>query len=215
MLSCMNIKLFFLNKLYVPSNKMSFFIRKIEDYLTKETKQKGNPKNQKLIESIDEIRLAVLESFWRDDKQLIPKDDVSVECEVWLRIEEKFPKRPKEEDATVNINKQFEDFFKVCDKLNNIENKNLKKQSLIEYKKDQVISFPERTVVLIKANKNQLMELIKSSDQIAEFRRAKETARFWLEQENKDQSDWTKDLQNRLVVDKKSKVSVLPFGYGG
>ena len=36
------------------------------------------------------------------------------------------------------------------------------------------------------------------SDDIAEYRRAKETASFWLEIRNADQSEWADDLQNRV-----------------
>ena len=201
---------------YVPSNKVSFFLNKIEQYLNQNTKPtkkqlqedpnfQGNPKNKNLIESIESIRLAVLESFWQDDKELIPENDESVSCEVWLRTDKS--------SSANNFNERSKEFFNICDELNTSK-KSIQKENQIEYRKDQTLSFPERTVVLIKANKNQLVELIKSSDQIAEFRKAKETARFWLEQENKDQVEWVKDLQKRLDVDKESKVSVCLLDTG-
>ena len=209
---------------YVPSDKIPLFLKKIEQYLsesTKPTKKQlekdpnfiGNPKNKKLIESIDDIRLAVLESFWQDDNQLIPKNDESIGCEVWLRTDEKSSGKNLKQPE--NSNKESKRFFETCDKLNKIDKiQNEITTNPIEYKGDQTISFPERSVVLIKVNKNQLMELIKSSDQIAEFRRAKETARFWLDQKNKDQSDWVKNLQERLAVDKESKISVCVLDTG-
>ena len=189
---------------YIPYNKYEFFLKKIEQYLTKETSSKGKPKNKNLIESIEEIQLAVLESFWQDDKALIPKDNESVDCEVWLRINLQSMNGEKNDNLEQQINK----FFKICD----ILNKNNKNK--IKYKKEHIISFPERAVVLIKANKKHLISIIKNSDQIAEFRRAKETARFWLEQSNVDQTDWIKDLNKRLLVNKNSQISVCLLDTG-
>lgn len=198
--------------IYIPGGKTSFFLKKVEDYLKKETKTR-KPKNQKLIDSIEDIRLAVLDSFWQDDRNFIPKNNESTDCEIWLRINEQLPKGLNKENAMTSINKQSETFFKICDGLNNKEQSEVKTNK-IKYKKNQIISFPERTVVLITANKNQLMELIKSSDQIAEIRRVREIARFWLEQDNKEQVEWVKDLLNRMVMDKESKISVCLLDTG-
>lgn len=203
---------------YVPSNKVSFFLNKIEQYIEKNTKPtkkqlkedpnfQGNPRHKNLIESIESIRLAVLESFWQDEPELIPKNNKSVSCEVWLRTDK------SSSSSENNFNERGKKFFNICDELNT-RTKSIQKENQIEYREDQILSFPERTVVLIKANKNQLLELIKSSDQIAEFRKAKETARFWLEQKNKDQVEWVKDLQRRLDVDTESKVSVCLLDTG-
>ena len=206
---------------YIPKDKMSFFLKKIEQYLNENTsptnKQlkknpqlEGKPKNKDLIESIEEIHLATLESFWRDDRRLIPKDSKSVECEVWLKTDALKPSTHKE----LKSSKQIDNFFKVCNQLNEKSTKHQNKTNKIEYNKNQSICFPERAVVLIKANKNHLLEIIKSCDDIAEFRRAKETALFWLEQENKDQLEWVKDLQKRSQVDKESKVSICLLDTG-
>ena len=188
---------------YIPYDKASLFLNKINDYLKQNT-QSGKPKNKNLIESIEDMKLAVLESFW-NNKKFFPKENEIVNCEVWLRISE--DSKVKENK---NITEQIDQFFKTCDKLN----KYLFSQNKINYDKDQKIYFPERAVVCIQANKTQLMELIKNSDQIAEFRRIQKTARFWLEQENKDQTEWVKDLQKRLVIDQESKISVCLLDTG-
>ena len=185
---------------FVPYRKADIFLKKINQYLQEDTKT-GKPKNKNLIESIEEIQFAVLESFWQDKKALIPKNDESVECEVWLRIDSKSINRD-------NTLEQINKFFEVCDILND-NNKNK-----FKYEKEHIISFPERAVVLIKANKKHLINIIKNSDQIAEFRKAKETARFWLEQANIDQTDWVKDLNNRLLVNKNSQISVCLLDTG-
>lgn len=209
--------------IYVPKDKMSLFLKKIEHYLdknedTKPTEKqlekdpnfKGNPKNKKLVESIEEIRLATLESFWRDDPNLIPKGNESVECEVWLKTEV----LRYNAERNLQPNTEIDNFFKVYDQLNQQSTEHINKKSETKFNRDQSIQFPERAVVLIKASKNQLVELIKSCDDIAEFRRAKETARFFLDQENKEQIEWVKDLQKRLQLDEESKVSICLLDTG-
>ena len=190
---------------YIPYDKVSLFLKKINDYLKQNT-QSGKPKNKDLIESIEDMNLAVLESFW-NNKKFFPKENEVVNCEVWLRISEDSKAK---ENKSRDIEEQIDQFFKTCDKLN----KYSFSQNKINYDKDQKIYFPERAVVCIQANKKQLMELIKSSDQIAEFRRIQETARFWLEQENKEQTEWVKDLRKRLVIDQESEVSVCLLDTG-
>ena len=175
----------------IPYEKATYFLKKITDYLEEET-NKGNPRNKNLIESIEDIRLATLESFWLDNKKFMPQGSDSIGCEVWLRVDD----RTNEES---NIEKNF---FELCSKLG------------IRHFKEQKIKFPERLVVLIEANKKQLIDLIETSSHIAEFHKAKETARFWLEQQNKDQTDWVKDLKSRLSIDEESEVSICLLDTG-
>jgi len=68
---------------YVPDNKVSYFLKKANDYKESIGISK-NPKNNDLIRSIEDISLAVVESFWIGDVTSIPKSE-NVWCEVWLR----------------------------------------------------------------------------------------------------------------------------------
>ena len=63
----------------------------------------------------------------------------------------------------------------------------------------QLLRFPERLVRLIKANNSQLAELIEQCDFISEIRLAKETARFWLTENNSDQVEWLQNLIQRTT----------------
>ena len=76
------------------------------------------------------------------------------------------------------------------------------------------IRFPERTVKLILANKSQLERLTALSDDIAEYRRAKETAVFWVEMENQEQAQWVKDLLQRCKVESDPKVAICILDTG-
>lgn len=71
--------------IFVPENRRKDFERKIVDYAEKETKKKSVPKNKSLIESIDDLEVASVESLWRDDIELMPRPNGdAVWCEVWL-----------------------------------------------------------------------------------------------------------------------------------
>ncbi|CAK8720452.1 Peptidase S8 [Candidatus Electrothrix laxa] len=61
---------------------------------------------------------------------------------------------------------------------------------------------------------NQLEIITRLSDDIAEYRRAKETASFWLDQNNKEQAEWVETLLQRLEVDQDSAVSVCILDTG-
>ena len=173
---------------FVPKGLEFFFLTKISDYAKHDTAL-GNPKNGLLIESIDAIRLAVTESFWQSKADLYP-NETPVWCEAWLRVEKY--------NNHIGVVKEFE---AVCQILS------------IALKENQVLKFPERAVVLIQANRAQLSELIASADVIAEFRRAQETARFWMKLSPFEQSEWVDDLLQRMQVNP-SNVSICILDTG-
>lgn len=175
--------------LYVPSGKEKILLGKVDRY--RDTAGENRPKNRALIESVEALKAAVLESFWNDPPSLMPDENTRVDCEVWLRVDQD----PLKRDATV------EDFVTLCE------------QSNFEVSESR-IDFPERTVVLGKFNLLQLNELIASSDNIAEFRRAKETADFWTAIDNADQAQWAENLAVRLSVAANASVNACILDSG-
>ncbi len=170
---------------FIPNDKRSFFFKKAEQYLSEET-ESGKPKNARLIDSIEELRTALLiESFWTDDKSLIP-DKEPEWCEVWLRSDRD------------NVVERFESI--------------LSEQQI--YSKPDYIKFPERIVKLIQVNRSQLKILSELSDDIAEYRKAKDTAEFFLNLEPFEQQEWTDDLLSRLSVNDDSPVAVCLLDTG-
>ena len=71
---------------YIPRNKRSHFLKRIEKYAEEETKT-GTPKNKPLIESISQIQEATLSSFWQKDEFLMIPEKDPLWTEVWLRGE--------------------------------------------------------------------------------------------------------------------------------
>ncbi len=172
---------------YIPEGKQSKFLKKINDYALEDTKS-GKPKNKDLVNSIEDVELAIIESLWTDKKELIPNQTPRW-CEVWLRIEE-----------DNDYDTQIANFHQL------IQDKN------IGYK-GKALHFPERAVFLINANNDILKELINSSDQLAEFRLGQEATGFWSEESNVGQTEWVENLLSRLEIeDSNVKVCVLDSG---
>lgn len=175
--------------IYIPNGMEGFFIKKVDDYQNKDTRH-NKPKNAPLVESIEDVGIALLEALWTDKTELIPKENAKW-CEVWLNV--------------------------ASDK-NNVENDitgfiELLKASNIAYK-ENYIAFPERAVVLINANRNDLIELMLRSDLLAEYRAGQETAGFWMNETAAGQQEWVDDLLKRLQVseDTNIKVCILDSG---
>lgn len=172
---------------FVPTGKLNILLNKIERYRSELTKN-GNPKEKDLIEGIDQVRHSILQSFWYDPIALIPKAPDSNWCEVWLRI-------GKNPHSIIGA------FRKICSTLNITL-------------QDGEILFPERAVVIAKANENVLEELLLSVDHVAEFRRAKEAADFWTDMPNAEQAAWVNELAQRLSVDDTTKIAVCVVDTG-
>ncbi len=169
---------------HIPADQQGFFLDKVQEYATEET-SKGKPRNAKLVNSIENVHLAGVESFWTDDTSLIPGAD-RVWCEVWLTgdaltVEQAF----REKAAAANMAVQ-----------------------------EGALRFPDRTVMMVLANRQSLNDIIGSCDDIAEFRRAKETARFFLELEPVDQKDWAEALRDNLAIEPDPRVSVCVLDTG-
>ncbi|WP_222428064.1 S8 family peptidase [Sporomusa sp. KB1] len=170
---------------YIPDGKQELFLKKIAKYEKENTPKKGEPYHENLFAPLDDIRYAILESFWLDLPESIPTDD-PIWCEAWLQG---------------NSLEITESIFVMAEVFGILVNKN------------EILHFPERQVVLIKANRQQLVELIEGSSYIAEFRKARDTARFFEELENVEQSDWVNELLSRLQFnDSDVSICILDTG---
>lgn len=77
--------------IFVPDSKRLDFSKKVEAYLNPEkdfenvTTGNKTPKNRKLIDSIEEVKLASLRSFWTDRSEAYPTNaDEIIWWEVWM-----------------------------------------------------------------------------------------------------------------------------------
>lgn len=170
---------------YVPAGKESHFISKVEKYRDKD-RISGKPWNEPLVNSIEDVKLAFLDALWTDSPDLIPQNNPTW-CEVWLRFS------TNEEEVVGSF----------VETLESIE---------ILYKSGYIL-FPERAVLLIYANNEQLAELVSQSDYVAEFRIGQEAASFWVNESHKDQQGWVHDLLDRLeILDTNISICILDSG---
>lgn len=158
-------------------------------FIKKINKYKETENKEKVIGTIENINLAFVETLWMSDKNEMP-NVIPKWCEVWLMYE-------KNED----IEKVINDFFKICDERN------------IQYKNQRII-FPERVVLGVRANKQQLSELQWLSSRIAELRIMVTPTGFFDKLSELDQRDFVKDLVERLDVSSRSNTSVCLLDTG-
>lgn len=80
---------------FIPEGKLDNFLKKVIAYRDKEGKPnkktgETKPKNQPLVDSIADIKLAVLDSLWTDDTELLPQSsEDKIWWEIWLRLSDK------------------------------------------------------------------------------------------------------------------------------
>lgn len=171
---------------FVPEGKLDHFFKAFNEYLEKNTK-KGNPAHQPLVDSISDIRRAVVEALWTDDMELFPLGDEIIWWEVWLRV-------GNDRDA-------FADFFR----------KHAEKLGL---ELGREISFPERTVIAAKGTKSQIAQSVTLLNCIAELRKAKETAAFFSDMEPVEQFEWITSALQQIQITRplSSAVCLLDTG---
>lgn len=160
---------------YVPAGKENYFLEKVQAFREslESLPENKSPKNNDLVRSIEDVKLAVLESFWVGKREDIP-GDVAVWCEVWLRYEDG------------HVEDSVKDFNECCSTFEITTN-------------PRFIVFPERLVRLVKANHSQLINLLTGCSYLAELRRASEPTSFFDNLEGSEQVEWVDNLLERTT----------------
>lgn len=156
---------------FVPEGKLKHFENLVTQYL-KEKSLRGKPKNEGLITTIANIRKAAVEALWMDGREELPVDGQQTWWEVWLRV-------------GTSVQDDIQKFRDLAHQLD------------IQVGSDEIL-FPDRAVVLARATRHQIARSIDLLNVIAELRRAKETAEFFVDQTSIEQSAWIADAVKRL-----------------
>ena len=158
---------------FVPDGKLDHFENLIRDYLAEKRDSAGRARdNRKLIDAIQQIRVASLRALWTDSDEVLPADDEEpFWWEVWLPVR-------GNRYATTNVFRERAEAqgMRVA---------------------PGEVAFPERTVLLAFASVDQMQRSIVTLNSIAELRRAKETADFFDSLRADEQREWLEDLLAR------------------
>lgn len=173
---------------FIPESRRDAFNQKLHWYLTKDT-DKGMPRNQALIDSIAEIKLADLRSFWTDAQELFPAAaDQPVWWELWLK------KRATDLSAS-----------EVAAQLAERLSAELSNTSL---------SFFDSFVILIKASVDQLESAPELIANLEELRRAKQTPNAFISMSAKEQHEWASELADRIRLDESTTTAITVLDTG-
>ena len=176
---------------FVPDGKLTIVEKLITDYLDQSRDGKKGPKNQRLLNTINDIRTATVEALWTDALDELPESDSeTIWWEVWL------PVRGDREAV-------LESFRSVA-------------SSLDFTLGDGSLQFPERSVIHVHGSLGQMRRSVMALNHIAELRKAKETAEFFDSIEPAEQPQWSEELMSRLRIpdreDDVPHVTVLDTG---
>jgi hypothetical protein len=147
-----------LANVFVPDGRLDHFERYVTEYLEEHRTLSGQVRDHKaLLNTIAEIRKAEIRALWMDDVELLPQDpSEQFWWEVWLPVRN-------------NRDLVLHDFRRIA--------------SLAECRVgSRVVNFPERTVVQMHGSEAQFSRASNLMNCVAELRRAKETAAFFLSQ---------------------------------
>lgn len=164
-----------LANVFVPDGQLQHFERLVTEYLDEKTDKNGKPRDNKtLLNTIGGIRAAAIQGLWTDSPELLPADtEAAFWWEVWLR-------RGRDADASA-----VEDFRRLA----------AMSQCQVS---EAVVEFPERSVVVMYGSQQQLAQSVMALNCVAELRRAKDTAEFFIGLGGAEQQQWTNDLLARL-----------------
>lgn len=162
---------------------------KKRDFFLKKINKYIETEGEKVVSTIESINLAFVEALWIGDKESIPYK-TPIWCEVWLRVE-------PNEDYNLIIDK----FFELC------------KIEQIPFK-DQKIFFPERMVLGVRADFEDLSKIIIFSSRIAEIRKMSTPVSFFYNLDNYEQREWIKELSEQIDTSNQSDTSICILDTG-
>lgn len=154
---------------FVPDGQLKHFLDRLEKYALGTPKKKGERRHEDMLDRISSIRLATLRALWTDLPDTYPEDDEQIWWEAWLRRHD---------------GRELERLLEFT--------------AAIEAEvSDRRLEFDDRIVTLLRATPRQLAQSIDVLSDLAEVRKAKETAAFFADLSPEDQAGWLSDLQDR------------------
>ncbi len=173
---------------FIPDGQLKAFEGLVRQYLEANT-DKGNPRNAPLLNPIQEIRVAAFNALWTDDPSVLPENEnEAIWWEFWL---------PTRENRESVLNR-FLSIAAAC----GFETS------------DKVLNFPERTVLNVLASRAAITRNLALLNEVAEIRRAKDTAEFFDALPPVEQREWVENLQERTSTasEDSTRICLLDTG---
>lgn len=156
---------------FVPETKMGHFTKRLDKYSQDTPKAPGERRHEDMLDRITALRLANLRDLWTDTADVYPAETEAIWWEVWLRRSDGGELR------------RFQKFAAATN-------------VMVSHRR---LEFEDRIVVLARATPVVLAGALDVSGDLAEVRRAKEVAAFFIDLEPTEQADLARDLLDRTV----------------
>lgn len=155
---------------FVPDGKVKHFLKRFESYAKTTPKKKGERRHEDMLDPVAALRLATLRGLWTDSSEAYPEENETIWWEVWLRRQDG------------NELERLMEFAGAQD---------------LEVAPRR-LQFDDRIVTLVRAMPDQLAASIDVLNDVAEIRKAKETATVFIDMGPEDQGEWAKELLARV-----------------
>jgi hypothetical protein len=156
---------------FIPEGRTKHFFTRFRQYATERT-AKNQPRHKDMVDRIAILRLATLRALWTDATEEYPDENSNVWWEIWLRRHD---------------GRELERLTEFAG-LTQIE------------LSPRRLQFDDRIVALARATPRQLSGSIDVLDDIAEVRKAKESAAFFISQRTPQQMNLATDLLGRTTA---------------
>lgn len=154
---------------FVPDRALSHFFDRFQQY-TKETTRKGEPRHKDMVDRIAALRKATLRALWTDATEVYPDEAETIWWEVWLR---------RHDGGEL--------------------------QRLLEFAEqtgldvgERRLGFDDRIVIVVRGTIAQLSVSLDVLNDLAEVRKAKESATFFVDASPEEQAEWLANLKQRV-----------------
>ncbi len=156
---------------FVPEGKVRHFVSRFESYAKTAPKAKGERRHERMIDPLASLRLATLRALWTDATEAYPQERETIWWEVWLR---------RQDGSELG---RLMEFAALRD---------LPVSS-------RRLQFDDRIVTLVRASSDQLAASVDVLNDLAEVRRAKQSAAAFADMAPDEQGEWVSELLERTT----------------
>jgi hypothetical protein len=155
---------------FVPDGKVKHFLKRFESYSKTTPKAARERRYEDMLDPVATLRLATLRGLWTDTSGAYPGENEPIWWEVWLRRQDG------------NELERLMEFAAV-------------RQLDVAPRR---LMFDDRIVTLVRGTPAQLAVSIDVLNDVAELRKAKETATVFVDMGPEDQGAWAQELRDRV-----------------